>query len=41
MVPLLGAFLLLTTNTQRYCEAGRKLPALFLVIGNSEQRESL
>lgn len=38
MALLLGAFLLLMTNC---CEAGRYLPALFLVIGDSDQRESL
>jgi|LSQX01.1.fsa_nt_gb hypothetical protein len=38
MVLLQRDFLLLMTNC---CEAGRYLPALFLVIGNSDQRESL
>ncbi len=41
MVPLLGAFQLLTTKINGNCVAGRYLPALFLVIGNSDQRESL
>lgn len=39
MVPLPRALLLLMTNM---CfEAGKYLPALFLVIGSSDQRESL
>jgi len=39
MVQLLGASLLLMTNFR--FDAGRRLPALFLVIGDSDQRESL